>query len=334
MNCVITKHPDPNLKAQLPLILTEFGMTPYDRINDWTDNYTVMLDGKLIGFIGDFHASRLVDKLRVLKINEEIPATTEIVFVPKLSGPSQYPGLFLFTGPARMMRPVINLSVNKIELIGTFEQVYLNVAITDEDVQKGNMTHKELENTAFLSNLAQLIPLPDFNQSPRNMYQCQMGKQTMGTPCHTWQLQSETKLYRLQTPATPLFRPVHYDNIGLDSYPMGTNAVVAVISYTGYDMEDAMIINKSSYERGFAHGMIYHSEFVDLPDAKSYFFRDPENDDITIKLQANGLPSPGKNNYCLLHYQNVNNILKKCLKEYQTRDSRVLVHQFNHRAID
>ena len=54
----------------------------------------------------------------------------------------------------------------------------------------------------------------------------------MGTPCHTWQLQSETKLYRLQTPATPLFRPVHYDEINLDDFAMGINAIVAVISYT------------------------------------------------------------------------------------------------------
>ena len=50
----------------------------------------------------------------------------------------------------------------------------------------------------------------------------------------------------------------------MDDYPMGTNAIVAVISYTGYDMEDAMIINKSSYERGFAAGSIYKATFVDL----------------------------------------------------------------------
>jgi hypothetical protein len=59
-----------------------------------------------------------------------------------------------------------------------------------------------------------------------------MGKQTMGTPCHTWHLQAETKLYRLQTPASPFFRPGHYDLVGLDEFAMGTNAVVAVISYT------------------------------------------------------------------------------------------------------
>lgn len=59
-----------------------------------------------------------------------------------------------------------------------------------------------------------------------------MGKQTMGTPCHNWQQQSQTKMYRLQTPATPLFRPVHYDNINMDDFAMGTNAIIAVISYT------------------------------------------------------------------------------------------------------
>ena len=48
-----------------------------------------------------------------------------------------------------------------------------------------------------------------------------------------------------------------YVDYGLDEYPQGTNAVVAVISYTGYDMEDAMILNKSSFERGFGHGSVY-----------------------------------------------------------------------------
>ena len=91
-----------------------------------------------------------------------------------------------------------------------------------------------------------------------------MAKQTMATPLHTWHLNSETKIYRLQTPTSPFFRPAHYDYIGMDDYPMGTNAIVAVISYTGYDMEDAMIINKMSFERGFCAGMIYKAEFIDL----------------------------------------------------------------------
>lgn len=61
----------------------------------------------------------------------------EIVLVPKKNVPSQYPGLYLFTGPARMMRPVKNLSVNKVELIGTFEQVYLDVCVSSEEAYEG-----------------------------------------------------------------------------------------------------------------------------------------------------------------------------------------------------
>ena len=49
----------------------------------------------------------------------------------------------------------------------------------------------------------------------------------------------------------------------MDDMPNGTNAVVAVISYTGYDMEDAMIICKGSYDRGFAHGSVYKTFTVD-----------------------------------------------------------------------
>lgn len=66
-----------------------------------------------------------------------------------------------------MMRPVFNLRAKKIEYIGTFEQVYLEVAISADEAYEGITTHLELSKTAFMSNLANLIPMPDCNQSPR-----------------------------------------------------------------------------------------------------------------------------------------------------------------------
>lgn len=63
----------------------------------------------------------------------------------------------------------------------------------------------------------------------------------MGFPLHSFMERSDNKLYRLQTPQSPLVRPYMYDHYNLDNYPSGTNAIVAVISYTGYDMEDAMV---------------------------------------------------------------------------------------------
>lgn len=112
--------------------------------------------------------------------NNRKTATTLSLFVNSLFffylQKGQYPGLFLFVGPARMMRPVRNLIANKIEYIGSFEQVYMNICISSDEAYEGVTTHMELSKTAFMSNLANLIPMPDCNQSPRNMYQCQMGK--------------------------------------------------------------------------------------------------------------------------------------------------------------
>lgn len=95
-----------------------------------------------------------------------------------------------------------------------------------------------------------------------------MGKQTMGTPATAIRHRTDNKLYRLQTGQSPVVRPAVHNTYGMDSFPNGTNAVVAVISYTGYDMEDAMILNKSSHERGFGYGTIYKSQIIDLKDQR------------------------------------------------------------------
>lgn len=63
----------------------------------------------------------------------------------------------------------------------------------------------------------------------------------MGFPVYNYKDRSDNKLYLLHTPQSPLVRPRMYDYYGMDSYPVGTNSVVAVISYSGYDMEDAMV---------------------------------------------------------------------------------------------
>jgi len=81
----------------------------------------------------------------------------------------------------------------------------------------------------------------------------------------------------------------------MDDYPMGANAVVAVLSYTGYDMEDAMIINKAAYDRGFGAGHVYTYTIVDLEKAApkgSRFANPPVLRICGIEGKANS-PSPG-----------------------------------------
>jgi DNA-directed RNA polymerase I subunit RPA2 len=88
--------------------------------------YHVVLDGRVLGYVSRKEAQVVADKLRVLKIkknDDRVPRVTEIVLVQARERAGQYPGMFIFTGAARMMRPVVNLAMNDIELIGTFEQV-------------------------------------------------------------------------------------------------------------------------------------------------------------------------------------------------------------------
>ena len=197
-----------------------------------------------------------------------------------------FPGLYLHTSPARPIRPVLQLDTGLVELLSPLEQLSLDIAVTPEDAaailgeeeeERGGdskentsllYTHIELSPRAMLSEVAQLTPFSDMNQSPRNMYQCQMAKQTMGTPAHALGRRCDSKLHRLQNPQAPLVQNAAQSEFGFDEYPNGANACVAVLSYTGYDMEDACIINKASFERGWGWAAVYKCYSVDILDHK------------------------------------------------------------------
>ncbi|KAJ2787662.1 hypothetical protein GGI15_000552 [Coemansia interrupta] len=278
---------------------------------------TVQLDGRIVGYCSQPVGRRISETLRALKLQAQkqretrgaqrdslldLPASMEIGFVPVSHG-GQMPGLFIFTTPARFTRPVTHLATQQTDTVGSFEQVYMEIACLDGDVRPGTTTHQEVLPTHILSAVANFTPFCDFNQSPRNMYQCQMGKQTMGTPLLSLPYRTDNKLYRLQTGQTPICRPKIYNDYGVDAYPNGTNAVVAVISYTGYDMEDAMILNKSAHERGFGYGSIYKTEYVDLGKFRKSgdpitqrFGLGPDmmsQDDVVDRIGIDGLPMPG-----------------------------------------
>jgi DNA-directed RNA polymerase I subunit RPA2 len=233
------------------------------------ETVTIQLDGRVIGWASAQRAQTIAKILREWKIKgmHNVPLELEIGYVPPSNG-GQYPGLYLFSSPARMIRAVRHLTTNQKDMVGPFEQVYMDIACMPEDIIPGVTTHQEYNPTDMLSVVASLTPFSDFNQSPRNMYQCQMGKQAMGTPTQNFPHRTDNKMYRLQTGQTPIVRPSAHDKYGLDNYPNGMNAVVCVISYTGYDMEDASIISKFSHERGYGYGTIYKGEWVDLGERR------------------------------------------------------------------
>ena len=255
----------------------------------------VILDGIFVGKVASVDAQLFCQQLRLLKaqLHPNISRYTEIYAIFD-HGDALYPAITIYTTPQRLIRPVRHLvggpeaeEFNKwqaanppvggggyagpgyLEWIGSQEQITMEIAIRPEDFRPQETTHMELSPTSMLSVVASMTPFSDFNQSPRNMYQCQMGKQTMGTPFHSYLHRIDNKVFRIQNPQSPLVRNDNYVKYNIDNYPLGTNAVVAVISYTGYDMEDAMIINKSAYERGFMHGSVYKYKVADLTDKRT-----------------------------------------------------------------
>ncbi|KAK6804123.1 hypothetical protein RDI58_001907 [Solanum bulbocastanum] len=272
---------------------------------------SVLLDGRIAGYIPSDLIEKAVTHLRRLKLSStsSIPVDLEVGYIP-LSMNGAYPGLYLFTSPSRFVRPVRNISApaeegNDLELVGPFEQVYMEISCPDGgDGGRKTLfpaTHREIHPTNILSVVGNLTPWSDHNQSPRNMYQCQMGKQTMGFSSQALNCRADQKLYHLQTPQTPIVRTKAYEKYCVDDYPLGTNAIVAVLAYSGYDMEDAMVLNKSSVDRGMCHGHIYQTETIDLTEqsAKSdraqRLFRRSNLDKSSHQLiDTDGLPYVGQ----------------------------------------
>lgn len=128
-------------------------------------NVVVQLDGRVIGWANPRTAEHLATSLRVWKTERQhsIPLDLEIGLVPVSLG-GQYPGLYLFSTKARMMRPVRYVANGKDDSIGSFEQVYMDIACTPGEIEPGCSTHVELAPTNFLSILANLTPFSDFNQ--------------------------------------------------------------------------------------------------------------------------------------------------------------------------
>ena len=138
---------------------------PYSTSIDGRKNICVQLDGRIIGWARPAVAKQLAKNLRIWKTEglHKVPLDLEVGFVPESKG-GQYPGLFLFSSRARMMRPVKFLANGKDDQVGSFEQVYMNIAIKPAEIEPDITTHVEHAPTNFLSILANLTPFSDFNQ--------------------------------------------------------------------------------------------------------------------------------------------------------------------------
>ncbi|KHJ43988.1 DNA-directed RNA polymerase, beta subunit [Trichuris suis] len=145
-----------------------------------------------------------------------------------------------------------------LEYLDVNEENDANIAVYEKDINE-TTTHLEIEPFTILGVCAGLIPYPHHNQAPRNTYQCAMGKQAMGFVACNQQCRVDSLLYGLVYSQKPMVKTKTIDLLSIETLPAGTNATVAVMSYSGYDIEDAIILNRASLDRGFGRCTVHRS---------------------------------------------------------------------------
>ena len=159
------------------------------------------------------------------------------------------------------------LEESVIEYIDPDEQNLAMIAMKCKDAylhqingQGYNFTHCEIHPSTIFGVVASCVPYPDHNQAPRNTYQCAMAKQAMGIYATNFDKRMDKTAYILNYPSRPLVETRIMNIIQLNKIPSGCQIHVAIMSHTGYNQEDSVLINKGSIDRGLFLATIYHTE--------------------------------------------------------------------------
>ncbi|GIQ84581.1 DNA-directed RNA polymerase, subunit 2 [Kipferlia bialata] len=165
-------------------------------------------------------------------------------------------------------------------------------------------THCEIHPSSVLGVLASLVPFPDHNQSPRNTYQCAMGKQALGIYALSFHLRMDTHAHLLHYPQSPMVTTHAMKHIHFTEMPAGQNVIVGISCYSGYNQEDSVIMSQASVDRGLfrtaftrcyrdtASRKLNNAEIFRRPGADTIGRRNPDLH-LYDTLEEDGLPRIG-----------------------------------------
>jgi len=285
--------------------LYEIGTAHFSEVKDSVkkDGTRVFVDGKLIGFHKD--GEKLAYSLRELRSSSKIhPHIGISIHQPEEEDATKR--LYVNCNAGRVLRPLIIIKDGKstfspdlldkitkklvswtdlirmgvIELIDANEEE--NCFITFEEKHVKKHTHLEIFPSAILGAGASIIPYPEHNQSPRNTYESAMAKQSLGFSTPMMNASTYVRQHSMLYPQTPIVTTKAMGLLGLEKRPAGQNCVVAVLPFDGYNIEDAIVLSKSSVDRGLGRTFfyrIYESESKQYPGGMRDNFEIPNADD-------------------------------------------------------
>jgi len=285
--------------------LYESGTAHFSEVKDSVkkDGTRVFVDGKLIGFHKD--GEKLAYSLRELRRTSKLhPHIGISIHQPEEENATKR--LYVNCNAGRVLRPLIIIKDDKstfspdlldkitkklvswidlirmgvIELVDANEEE--NCFITFEEKHVKKHTHLEIFPSAILGAGASIIPYPEHNQSPRNTYESAMAKQSLGFSTPMMNTSTYVRQHSMLYPQTPIVTTKAMGLLGLEKRPAGQNCVVAVLPFDGYNIEDAIVLSKSSVDRGLGRTFfyrIYEAESKQYPGGMRDNFEIPNADD-------------------------------------------------------
>ena len=158
--------------------------------------------------------------------------------------------------------------------------------LLDNDILLKKFTHCELHPTMILGHLGFYTPFANNSQSVRNIFGAGQGKQAVGIYTSNFRYRMDNGAHTLNYPQKPLVNNKMSEYIYNSKLPCGNNIIVAIASYSGYNQEDSVIINKSSLDRGLfntSYYKVYESyESVNKKEGTAEYFYSPKNDQKNV----------------------------------------------------
>ncbi|MBE5729240.1 DNA-directed RNA polymerase subunit B [Candidatus Parvarchaeota archaeon] len=190
----------------------------------------------------------------------------------------------------------------KIEYLDADEEEDAYIAIEEKDLTKEH-THLEISPLSVIGLQATMLPFVNHNNAHRSVIAIKSVQQGVGIYSSNYKIRMDNDIIVAYDQELPIVKTRIYDEENIKAHPIGKNIVVAVMSYLGYNMDDAIIINKSSVERGLFRSSFFRPYKVaelHYVGGQKDEIRIPDKDVIDYKseeaynlLDEDGIVSPG-----------------------------------------